>query len=86
MNLKSSERCQVVALAMIVILMILELSFRNIYSTGINHDDHHDDCNIFIEQATSDSKVIRLMPSCGITYDHHSDDSRGIICVPREHL
>jgi hypothetical protein len=25
-------------------------------------------------------------PSCGITYDHHSDNSRGVIYTPREHL
>jgi hypothetical protein len=32
------------------------------------------------------SRVIRMTimgdaPSCGITYDHHSDDSRGVICT-----
>jgi hypothetical protein len=55
--------------------MLLE----NSYSTGVTHDDHHDDHDIFIVQATGDSKVIRMMPCCGITYDHHSDDSRGVI-------
>ncbi len=59
---------------MIIILMTLEVSFRNINSTDITHDDHHDDHNRFIVQATGDSKVIRMMPSCGITYDRHSDD------------
>jgi hypothetical protein len=24
--------------------------------------------------------------SCGVTYDCHSDDSRGVIYIPREHL
>jgi hypothetical protein len=71
---------------MIVILMILEVSFRNIYSTDITHDDHHDDCNIFIVQATGDSKVIRMMPSCDITYDNHSENSRGVIYAPRKQL
>ncbi len=56
MTQKSSEWCQVVALAMIVILMILELSFWNIYSTGITHNDfhvnHHVDRNAFIIQAS----------------------------------
>ncbi len=36
------------------------------------------------------SKVIRMMtisdaPSCGITYDDHSDDSRDVIYAPRVH-
>jgi hypothetical protein len=65
---------------MIIIVMILEVSFmllENIYSTGVTHDDHHDGHDIFIVQ------VIRMIPSCGITYDHHSDDSRGVIL---EHL
>jgi hypothetical protein len=64
---------------MIIILMTQEVSFvllENIYSTGVTHDDCHD---IFIVQATGDSEIIRMMPSCGITYDCHSDDSRGVI-------
>ncbi len=71
---------QVVASPTIIILTTLEVSFmllENIYSTGVNHDNHHDDCNIFIVQ------VIRMMPSCGISYDHHCDNSRGVIL---EHL
>ncbi len=24
--------------------------------------------------------IMNDAPNCGITYDHHSDDSRGIIC------
>jgi hypothetical protein len=71
---------------MIIILMILEVSFWNIYSTSITYDDHHDDRNIFIVQVTGDSKVIRMMPSSGISYDRHSGDSRVVIYAPREHL
>jgi hypothetical protein len=37
------------------------------------------------------SRVVRMSiisdaPSCGVTYDHHSDNSRGVIYAPREHL
>jgi hypothetical protein len=37
------------------------------------------------------SKVIRKTiisntPNCGITYDCHSDDSRGVIHAPKEHF
>jgi len=37
------------------------------------------------------SIVVRMMiisdaPSCGVTYDHQSDNSRGVIHAPREHL
>jgi hypothetical protein len=71
---------------MIIIVMILEVSFWNIYCSSITYDDHRDDRNIFIVQVTGESKVIRMMPSCGITYDHHCDDSRGVIYAPREHL
>ncbi len=34
------------------------------------------------------TRVVRMMiicdtPNCGITYDHHSDNSRGVIYAPR---
>ncbi len=37
------------------------------------------------------SRVIRMTivtdaPGCGITYDYHSDNCRGVIYAPREHL
>ncbi len=37
------------------------------------------------------SRVIRMTivndaSSYGVTYNHHSDDSRGVIYIPREHL
>jgi hypothetical protein len=45
--------------------------------------------NIMIVNSTS--RVVRMTivsdaPSCGVTYDCHSDDSRGVISAPREHL
>ncbi len=41
--------------------------------------------NIMIVNDTS--IIIRSdAPSCGITYNRHSDDSRGVIYAPREHL
>ncbi len=55
--------------------MLLE----NICSAGVTHDDHHYDHDIFIVQATGDSKVIRMMPSCGVNYNPHSDNPRGVI-------
>jgi hypothetical protein len=30
--------------------------------------------------------ILRDGPSCGVTYDHHSADCRGVIYTPREHL
>jgi hypothetical protein len=30
--------------------------------------------------------IVSDAPSCGVTYDCHSDDSRGVIFAPREHL
>jgi len=41
--------------------------------------------NITIVNDTS--RVIRSdAPSCGITYDHHSDNSRRVTYAPKEHL
>jgi hypothetical protein len=33
-----------------------------------------------------DSRLYNDAPSCGITYDHHSDETRGVIYTAREHL
>ncbi len=71
---------------MIIILTTLEVSFRNIYSTSITHDTHDDDCNIFIVQAIGYFEVIRMMPSCDITYDNNSENSWGVIYAPRKQL
>jgi hypothetical protein len=46
---------QLVASPTIVILTTIEVSFmllENIYSAGVNVDNHHDDRNVFIVQAT----------------------------------
>ncbi len=40
-----------------------------------------------ITNVNDNSGVFRSdAPSCGITYDHHSENSRGVIYAPREHL
>ncbi len=57
---------QVESSPMIVILMILEVSFmllENIYSTGVTRDNQpsHDDCYIFIVQATGLVKVFNTL-------------------------
>jgi hypothetical protein len=33
--------------------------FDNIYSAGITHDDRHDNCMMFIAQATAPLKVFK---------------------------
>ncbi len=52
---------QVVA-SLIVILTTLQVSFmllETIYSTGNTHDNHHDDSNIFVVQATVSHKTLK---------------------------
>ncbi len=49
-----------------------------------------DICGLYYKTATivnDPSIVIRSdAPSCGITYDHHPDYTRGVTYAPKEHL
>jgi hypothetical protein len=68
---------QVVASPTIIIQMTLEVScmlLENIYGTSITHADRH-------LQLSYDTYRI-VSTSCGITYDRHSDDYRGVIYAP----
>jgi hypothetical protein len=90
---------KVVASPVIVIQMTLEVScmlLENIYSTGITHVNRHLQLSYFYStspcgQCYKDITIVNgtyriVSTGCGITYDHHSDDSRGVIYAPRKHL
>ncbi len=50
---------------------MLHLSGHQPYLQGANV------IKVFFTIVNVNSRVVRMCPGCGITYDHHSDDFRG---------
>jgi hypothetical protein len=72
---------------------------ENIYGTRIMHVDRHlqwshsygtSTCGLYYKDVSivnDDSRVFKSnAPSCGVTYDRHSDDPRSVMFAPRKHL